>query len=77
MRSRYALEKSTAGCLELTVRQAEVLEFVAQGFTNREIGARLGVIEQTVKNHMTEVLLRLEARSRAHAVAVAKDMGLI
>ena len=54
----------------LTKRQTEVLELVADGYRNREIGALLDVNEETVKTHMKKACATLEARNRAHAVAL-------
>lgn len=54
----------------LTPRQTEIMTLVAEGYRNKEIGAVLDVDEETVKTHMRKAFLRLEARNRAHAVAL-------
>ena len=62
---------------ELSTRQLEVLLLVAQGDTNREIGVKLFLAEETVKSHVRVILAVLGARSRAHAVARAYERGLL
>ena len=58
-----------------TAREIEVLQLVADGLVNREIGERLYLSEETVKSHVRHLLAKLQARSRAHAVAVASGVG--
>jgi DNA-binding NarL/FixJ family response regulator len=60
-----------------TAREIEVLQLVADGLVNREIGERLFLSEETVKSHVRHLLAKLQARSRAHAVAVGFRRGLI
>ena len=60
-----------------TPRETEVLQLVADGLANREIGQRLYLSEETVKSHVRHLLAKLQARSRAHAVAVGFRRGLI
>lgn len=58
-------------------RQLEVLQLIADGLTNAEIGARLFLGEETVKKHVARILAKLQARSRAHAVAVGFRRDLL
>ena len=51
----------------LTDRQQRILGLIGQGLSNRQIGARLGIAEKTVKNHVTELLRRLGLSSRTEA----------
>lgn len=60
-----------------TAREIEVLQLVADGLVNREIGERLFLSEETVKSHVRHLLAKLQSRSRAHAVAVGFRRGLI
>ena len=62
---------------EPTPREIEVLQLVADGLVNRDIGKRLFLSEETVKSHVRHLLAKLQARSRAHAVAVGFRRGLL
>ena len=61
----------------LTDREAEVLELVAQGLTNRQIGERLFISGKTVSVHVSNLLAKLGVTGRAEAVAVAHRRGLL
>lgn len=61
----------------LTPRESEVLQLLAQGLTNPRIATRLGVSEHTVKFHVTSLMGKLSARTRAEAVARAMRLGWI
>ena len=61
----------------LTEREAEVLELVAQGLTNRQIGERLFISGKTVSVHVSNLLAKLGVASRAEAVSVAHRRGLL
>jgi DNA-binding NarL/FixJ family response regulator len=63
--------------LPLSVREIEVLDCVAQGFSNKEIADELFITEQTVKNHMTAVLRKLAVDDRVQAVLCAVKNGWI
>jgi two-component system, NarL family, response regulator DegU len=62
---------------ELTEREREVLNLLAAGASNREIGARLYLAEGTVKNHVSNILSKLHAANRTHAVSLAREQGLL
>jgi DNA-binding NarL/FixJ family response regulator len=55
----------------LTERELAVLRLVAGGYSNKEIGRTLGISDGTVKNHLTDILEKLQARDRTHAVLKA------
>ena len=49
---------------------------MAEGLDNYEIAARLDISEKTVRNHVSTIFSKLQIKSRAHAVALARDAGL-
>lgn len=61
---------------ELTPREREVLRGIAQGLSNREIAARLGVAEKTVKTHAGNVYSKLGVERRTQAAVLAREHGL-
>lgn len=61
----------------LTPREIEILQYIAQGYLNKQIAAELGISEQTIKNHVTSILRKLNANARTEAVVVAIRQGLI
>jgi pimeloyl-ACP methyl ester carboxylesterase/DNA-binding CsgD family transcriptional regulator len=60
---------------ELTARELDVLELVAQGLDNGTIGARLGISERTVRNHVSAIFSKLGASSRAQVIVRAREVG--
>jgi DNA-binding NarL/FixJ family response regulator len=65
------------GMEELTLREQEVLDLLAEGITNRGIAQRLGISPLTVKSHVDAILRKLGAQSRTDAVVRAARAGLI
>jgi len=61
----------------LTPREIEVLTLVAQGLANKEIAGRIGTADGTVKMHVQNILAKLEATDRTHAVTIALKRGII
>ena len=61
---------------ELTEREEEVLSLVAQGKSNQEISRRLFVSLKTVRNHVSNILVKLQVADRAQAVIRARDAGM-
>lgn len=61
----------------ITPRELEILEAMAAGFSNREIGERLFVSENTVKTHAGRLFGKLSAQRRTQVVQRAKDAGII
>jgi DNA-binding NarL/FixJ family response regulator len=61
----------------LTVRELEVLQWVASGYANKAISARLYINEQTTKTHIKNILVKLGARDRTHAVSLGIKRGII
>ena len=61
----------------LTPREVEVLTLVAQGLANKEIAAKLGTANGTVKIHVQNILAKLDAADRTRAVTIALQRGII
>jgi DNA-binding NarL/FixJ family response regulator len=61
----------------LTPREVEVLTLVAQGLANKEIAGRLGTADGTVKIHVQNILSKLNASDRTHAVTIGVQRGII
>jgi DNA-binding NarL/FixJ family response regulator len=55
----------------LTQREIQILSYIASGNTNKEVAHILGISDQTIKNHVSAILRKLNANDRAHAVAMA------
>ncbi len=61
----------------LTPRETEILRYVAEGYLNKQIAAELNISEQTIKNHVTSILRKLNANARTEAVVIAIKRGII
>jgi DNA-binding NarL/FixJ family response regulator len=61
----------------LTPREVDVLRLAAKGNSNKEIAAQLSLTEETVKSHIRNILAKLEAKDRTHAVAIGAKRGII
>ena len=61
----------------LSPREVEILQLVAQGTSNKGIASILGISEQTIKNHISSILRKLEAENRTQAVVLALEQHLI
>lgn len=61
----------------LTAREGEILGLIAQGLANKQIAARLGISEHTVKFHISSLFAKLDANSRTEAVRLGTLQGLI
>jgi DNA-binding NarL/FixJ family response regulator len=75
LQRRYSADAAPAA-RPLSPRELAVLASVAEGLTNPEIAAQLGIATDTVKTHVARVLEKLGARDRTHAVTMALRMGL-
>lgn len=61
----------------LSDRELDILRLLSKGLSNKEIAARLYIAEGTVKNHVTNILGKLDVRDRTQAAIRAKEMGII
>jgi DNA-binding NarL/FixJ family response regulator len=61
----------------LTSREIDVLRLIAAGNANKEIASRLSIAEDTVKSHVTNILSKLGANDRTHAVTIGLKRGII
>lgn len=71
MLAEFARPRAPDNLSDLTPREAEVLELLSQGLSNRQIGDHLQLAEKTVKHHMTSILQKLQVRSRTEAAIIA------
>jgi DNA-binding NarL/FixJ family response regulator len=74
---RRPLPSDSEALASLTDRESEVLELIARGLSNREIGERLFLAEATVKTHVGATLQKLGLRDRTQAVVFAYESGLV
>ena len=61
---------------QLTAREREVLELIAQGRDNAQIAARLELSEKTVRNNITHIFDKLGVENRSQAIVLARENGL-
>lgn len=61
----------------LSPREKQILTYIADGNSNKQISVIFGVSEQTIKNHVSAILRKLNANDRAHAVYIAISKGLV
>ena len=61
----------------LTPRETEILTYIGKGYLNKQIATMLSISEQTIKNHITSILRKLDANARTQAVVTAIKLGLI
>jgi len=73
----FVRDQAKVDALGITPRELEILELITAGLSNKEIGARLFVSENTVKTHSSRVFDKLGARRRTQAVQLGKEMRLI
>lgn len=74
---RQKQPSETGSLQELTGREREVLQLLTQGKTNKEIASELGIAENTVKNHLRNILEKLHLQNRVQAAAFAIEQGII
>jgi DNA-binding NarL/FixJ family response regulator len=68
-------ERATSRLPNLSPREREIMHLMAEGGTAQDVGAEVGVSVETVRTHVRNVIRKLEARNRVHAIAIALQRG--
>ncbi len=68
-------ERVTSRLPNLSPREREIMHLMAEGGTAQDVGARVGVSVETVRTHVRNVIRKLQARNRVHAIAIALQRG--
>ncbi len=76
-RSLHILPERPTASLDLSAREYEILKEIALGLSNREIAEKLFVSESTVKTHVSNILIKLNAKRRTQAIHIAKRQNII
>jgi len=63
--------------LEISPREYEVLKEIALGLSNKEIAEKLFLSESTIKTHVSNILVKLNAKRRTHAIQIAQELKII
>ena len=72
-----AVSRRRADHLALTAREREIVQLVVEGYANKAAAAALGIAEQTAKNHIRHVMVKLHVSSRTQLCAWAVDHGYV
>lgn len=70
------LGSSLPSLSELSTRERQVLDYLAQGWDNARIAQTLGLASKTIRNHVTHLFEKLGVNTRAEAIVMARDAGL-
>ncbi|RIA10948.1 regulatory LuxR family protein [Flavobacteriaceae bacterium MAR_2010_72] len=76
-KSSTAIDYKKIKALEITDREYEVLQGISEGLSNKEIADKLFLSESTIKTHVSNILLKLNAKRRTQAIQIAKDFQII
>lgn len=71
------LQKQTENSAQLEPRELQLLQLVADGYTNKAIAQELELSQRTIENYLTKIFAKLQVESRAQAVSKAKDLKLL
>jgi DNA-binding NarL/FixJ family response regulator len=63
--------------LEITDREYEVLQLISKGLSNKEIASQLFLTESTIKTHVSNLLVKLNAKRRTQAIQVAQELNIL
>ena len=75
--SSTAINHKKIDALEISKREYEVLQKIADGLSNKEIAEALFLSESTIKTHVSSLLVKLDAKRRTQAVQIAKSLQII
>lgn len=75
--SEIEIDEEKVKELGISAREYEVLELISQGMSNKEIAEKLFVSENTVKTHVSSLLVKLDAKRRTQALNIAKELRII
>lgn len=73
----YEIDLNKIGELGITAREYEVLQHISSGLSNKEIADKLFLSESTIKTHVSNLLVKLDAKRRTQALQIAKDLQII
>ena len=73
----YEIDHERIRTLEISEREYEVLRLIEEGLSNKEIGNRLYLSESTIKTHVSNLLIKLNAKRRTQAIQIAKDFHIL
>lgn len=75
--SKFEIDLKKIEELALSNREMEVLQLIAKGMSNKEIGEKLFISESTIKTHVSNLFIKLDVKRRTQAVSRAKEMKII
>lgn len=73
----YEIDSKKIEKLEISKREYEVLQLISKGYSNKEIAEQLFLTESTIKTHVSNLLVKLNAKRRTQAIEIAKDLRII
>lgn len=73
----YKIDEKKIEALELSKREYEVLQLISKGLSNKEIADSLFLSESTIKTHVSNLLVKLNAKRRTQAIEVAKQLQIL
>ena len=77
VQKKNQVDHEKISALQLSKREYEVLCEISNGLSNKEIGAKLHVSENTVKTHVSNLLIKLDAKRRTQAIVIARELEII
>lgn len=71
------IDQNKIKSVHITTREYEVLQYISEGLSNKEIGEKLFLSESTIKTHVSNLLIKLNAKRRTQAIQIAKNFRII